>query len=138
MKKFIILLFVFLFSTLAKAEAPSELDCLAKVIYHEARGETYEGKIAVAWVVMNRLTSNRFGDTICNVVYQKSQFSWTSWKHHISDWDAYNYAETLAMSVIYEVIPDPTHGALFFNARGIRPSRSSRLTVKLKNHYFYQ
>jgi len=53
-----------------------ELQCLAKNIYHEARGESWEGKLAVAWVTLNRVHSGRFPDTICDVVYQAQHSTW--------------------------------------------------------------
>lgn len=51
--------------------------CLAKNVYHEAGVESRKGKIAVAQVTVNRLHSGKWGKTICDVVYAKSQFSWT-------------------------------------------------------------
>jgi spore germination cell wall hydrolase CwlJ-like protein len=51
--------------------------CLARNIYYEAGVESERGKYAVAQVTMNRLKTKRWGDTICKVVYAKSQFSWT-------------------------------------------------------------
>ena len=63
-------------------------ECLAKNIYFEARSETIEGQVAVAWVTLNRMESSRFPDTLCGVVYQartdangnprrhQCQFSW--------------------------------------------------------------
>lgn len=47
-----------------------QMNCLAINIYHEARGETVEGKFAVGHVTMNRVNSNRFPNSICKVVYQ--------------------------------------------------------------------
>ncbi|NNC72074.1 MAG: cell wall hydrolase, partial [Sphingomonadaceae bacterium] len=52
-----------------------ELHCLAKVILHESRGEPRSGQLAVAQVVMNRVESPRFPNSICGVIYQRSQFS---------------------------------------------------------------
>jgi Cell Wall Hydrolase len=49
--------------------------CLAKAIYFEARGETLEGQLAVAEVVLNRARSGRYPPTICAVVTQPAQFS---------------------------------------------------------------
>jgi hypothetical protein len=49
--------------------------CLAKAIYFEARGETLEGQLAVAEVVLNRSRSGRYPPTICAVVTQPAQFS---------------------------------------------------------------
>lgn len=54
-----------------------EVECLALNIYHEARGSSYEDQLGVAGVTMHRVLSNRWPDTVCEVVYQKSQFSWT-------------------------------------------------------------
>jgi spore germination cell wall hydrolase CwlJ-like protein/cell division protein FtsB len=48
---------------------------LANIIYCEAGGEPYEGKVAVGAVVINRVLSNRFPDTVYGVIYQKNQFS---------------------------------------------------------------
>jgi len=61
--------------------APPEVDvdqlhCLATNIYHEARGESYQGKVAVANVVMNRIHSARFPGTFCEVVHQAKYSSW--------------------------------------------------------------
>lgn len=49
--------------------------CLAKVIYFEARGETLEGQLAVAQVVLNRAASGVYPPTVCGVVTQPAQFS---------------------------------------------------------------
>jgi spore germination cell wall hydrolase CwlJ-like protein len=54
-----------------------EKECLAKNVYFEAGVEDHSGKIAVAQVTLNRLQSGRWGNNICNVVYARSQFSWT-------------------------------------------------------------
>lgn len=51
-----------------------DLYLLAAIIHAEAEGEPYEGKIAVGSVVMNRVFSSKFPNTISGVVYQKNQF----------------------------------------------------------------
>lgn len=56
-----------------------EIECYAKVIWYEARGESAKGKKVVANVVQNRTVFGRpFRQSVCEVVYQKSQFSWTN------------------------------------------------------------
>lgn len=55
--------------------ADGDRKLLANIIYCEAGAEPYEGKLAVASVVMNRVLSSKFPDTVVGVVYQKSQFS---------------------------------------------------------------
>ena len=53
----------------------NDVNTLAQVIYHEARGESQEGKIAVGHVVLNRVKDPRFPNTVYKVVYQPKQFS---------------------------------------------------------------
>jgi N-acetylmuramoyl-L-alanine amidase len=55
--------------------AGAEEDCLANAVYFEARGESLEGQLAVAEVVMNRARSGRYPATWCGVVVQRAQFS---------------------------------------------------------------
>ena len=59
--------------------AGAEEDCLANAVYFEARGESLEGQLAVAEVVMNRARSGRYPTTWCGVVTQRAQFSFV---HH--------------------------------------------------------
>ena len=51
--------------------------CLAMNVYFEARSEDMLGQLAVAEVTLNRVESERYPDTICDVVWQRRQFSWT-------------------------------------------------------------
>lgn len=50
-----------------------ETTCLATALYHEARGETRPGQLAVARVILNRMRSKAYPDTICGVVYQGAE-----------------------------------------------------------------
>jgi spore germination cell wall hydrolase CwlJ-like protein len=54
-----------------------DMFCLSKNIFYEAATESYIGKLAVAQVTINRLKSGTWGNTICDVVYHRGQFSWT-------------------------------------------------------------
>lgn len=51
------------------------LDQLARIIYAEARGESFKGQVAVGAVVLNRVQSNAFPDSITEVIFQPGQFS---------------------------------------------------------------
>lgn len=51
-----------------------ERDLLARIVYAEARGESYQGKVAVAHVVLNRVDSHNFPNSIESVIYQSGQF----------------------------------------------------------------
>ena len=55
----------------------NEISCMAANIYHEARGESDRGMAFAAGVTLNRVASKRYPDTICGVVLQRKQFSWT-------------------------------------------------------------
>lgn len=54
-----------------------ERQCLIKNVYHEAGVEKMEGKIAVAQTTLNRVNAKRWKNSVCGVVYQRAQFSWT-------------------------------------------------------------
>lgn len=54
--------------------AQSDLDLMAAIIECEAGGESYEGKVGVGAVIMNRIHSNKFPNTLSEVIYQKGQF----------------------------------------------------------------
>lgn len=53
----------------------SDLNLLAHLVYAEARGESYRGQVAVASVVLNRVKSSSFPNTVAGVIYQKGAFS---------------------------------------------------------------
>ncbi|HJP69376.1 MAG TPA: cell wall hydrolase, partial [Sphingomicrobium sp.] len=61
------------------AQLDEETNCLATAVYFEARGESLEGQLAVARVVMNRASSGRYPPDWCGVVKQPAQFSFV---HH--------------------------------------------------------
>ena len=78
--------------------------CLSLALYHEARGEPLNGQRAVAEVIMNRVESDRFPDTICGVVMQPNQFSFVSpngWAGIPTDGDLWADAEMFAQDAIF-------------------------------------
>jgi spore germination cell wall hydrolase CwlJ-like protein len=120
-----------LFQKPTAADPRKEVACLALNIYFEARGEPNEGKLAVAHVVMNRVASDRFPDTVCNVVRQggeerryRCQFSWwcdgrSDTPRSKADWQRSN---EIALQVYWGRTPDPTDGALWYHADYVKPS----------------
>ena len=60
----------------AGADADESLMCLAMNIYWEARNQSVAGQLAVAQVTLNRVLDPRYGDNVCDVVYEHMQFSW--------------------------------------------------------------
>jgi N-acetylmuramoyl-L-alanine amidase len=117
-----------------------EINCLAKNIYHEARGESLQGQIAVAQVTVNRVVSGKFQNNICNVVYAPSQFSWTIGRtKKIKDTKAWEASVAVATAVLTNSIHLPDFKALYFHTKQVRPSwkYSKRVVAVIGNHIFY-
>lgn len=115
--------------------------CLALNIYHEARGERVEGQIAVAYVTMNRVAHKKWPSTICKVVYQPMQFSWT---HLIKqqtprEYKAWRTAKVIARDVMIGNVVDPTKGAVYYHANYVNPSWAKYVDLSkvIGNHLFY-
>lgn len=120
---------------------PKELECLAFNIYHEARSESIEGQIAVAQVTINRVNHKKWPNTICEVVYQPKQFSWTHLlkDHTPKEQKAYQNALIIARDVMIGNVDDPTYGAVFYHANYVNPDWSDYvdLTKVIGSHLFY-
>lgn len=107
-----------------------ELECLLRNIYHEARGESLAGQVAVAKVTLNRAATS----SICKAVYAKDQFSWTAAKPRnpiTYSYDIYTAAH-LALFTNFNA----TH----YHATYVKPYWSTKLTKlgQIGNHVFYQ
>jgi spore germination cell wall hydrolase CwlJ-like protein len=80
-----------------KCNTPQEeIEALAFVIYHEARGEDLTSQQLVGEVILNRVESENFPDSICEVIYQKGQFSGISTAKSPSEEAAWQMALVLA------------------------------------------
>jgi spore germination cell wall hydrolase CwlJ-like protein len=115
-----------------------ETVCLAKNIYHEARGESLRGKLAVAKVTLNRVASGKFRNSICGVVYQRGQFSWTNSKYKpILDKQA--WTESLHLAKLVMLNPEvSTTPAMYYHNTKVKPNwRRLERTDKIGNHVFY-
>lgn len=113
--------------------------CLALNIYHEARGEPLDGRVAVAQVTMNRVKSKRYPNTICEVVYQKSQFSWTAGNPPITE--PKELMEALIMAIQLDTFDDYAGGATHYYAPAkASPFWKDKLTLigSIGNHTFMQ
>jgi spore germination cell wall hydrolase CwlJ-like protein len=123
-----------------------EIECLAKNIYYESRGEHKLGWLAVAMVTMNRVNSGLFPRNICDVVYQKTgkiyQFSWVATKKHLTTpaHELYNEILDYAMWFYYKHhhMEDVTRGALFFHADYVNPQWRLDRVAKIGAHIFYK
>ncbi len=88
------------------------VDLLARLINGEARGEPYKGQVAVGAVVMNRVKSSEFPDTISGVIYQKGQFSCVTDGQFNKPIDEDSTVYKAAQEAING--SDPTNGCIFF------------------------
>ena len=127
-------------SLLAKSLS-TEMKCMADNLHHEARVDGVAGMAAVASVVMNRVASPRYPSTVCKVVYQRKQFSWTMYKRlkrqklrH--DWKTLMVAQ---LAIKGQLI-DKTGGATHYHALYVRPYWAEVLpfTVQIGTHLFYK
>lgn len=136
---------------LHRALTDREVICLADNIFFEAGNQSDLGKKAVAYVTLNRLSSTKFPDNVCSIVYAKKynvcQFSWVCKhaslrKRKQKEPDMWQRSLSVAHSVIhsYNWKDDPTRGALHFHADYVNPYWSKVLikTVTIDNHIFYR
>lgn len=132
-------------STKRLGTSDKELNCLALNIYFESRGESILGQKAVAWVTLNRVKSKKYPNTICGVVYQKGQFSWTfdglsDRPRNKKQWEV---AKKLAKMVTNEFERgriDPTKGSTMFHAAYVKPQWRKKFhrVLRIDNHIFYR
>jgi spore germination cell wall hydrolase CwlJ-like protein len=119
--------------------------CLTEALYFEARGESLEGQVAVAEVILNRVDSPLYPRTICGVVKQRGgggcQFSYVCHgKTKMRDQAAANLAGRIARAMLDGAPRVLTDGATHFHTRGVKPSWSKRFakTASIGAHLFYR
>jgi spore germination cell wall hydrolase CwlJ-like protein len=127
----------------ATAALDQETNCLATAVYFEARGESLEGQLAVAHVVMNRAASGRYPPSWCATVKQPAQFSFV--RHgQFPAVDTASYAwrtaEGIARLAAANVVPSVPTDVLWYHADYVAPSWGYRLNMveKIGQHIFYR
>ena len=140
----------------------AEVTCMAKNIFYEAAVESTAGKLAVAHVTLNRVDSQRFPNTVCEVVYEgphytsangkqlprrdRCQFSWycdgkgDDPREGSRLWED---SQELAKYVMLrqDELPDITDGALHYHASYIAAPKwtaRKKVTTKIDTHIFYR
>ena len=134
----ILALLLLIYSSVALA-GPSPITCLAANIYHEARGESALGQLAVAHVTLNRVLDTRWPNKVCDVVKEPHQFSWTTNPQPITDDKSFAAAIAVARLALLGLTTDPTGGATHYHTTAIKPYWSTAFTptVTIDNHIFY-
>jgi spore germination cell wall hydrolase CwlJ-like protein len=121
----------------------SDLYCLTKNIYFEARGESYKGKLAVAQVTMNRVQHpSRWADNVCDVVYQRikgrPQFSWVDMPNlKVLDQKAWNEAKDIAYGVITGSLYISNFTYMHFHNTTVQFAQKFKHSKTIGNHVFY-
>lgn len=113
----------------------SDLNLLAHLVYSEARGEPYSGQVAVASVVLNRVKSSSFPNTVAGVIYERGAFS------VVADGQINLTPNQTAISAARDALNgwDPTYGAIYY----FNPNTATNgwiwsrpVTVVIGNHRF--
>ena len=128
-----------------KPTGDQEWQCLTEALYFEARGESLDGQIAVAEVILNRADSPLYPRTVCGVVKQRGgggcQFSYVcNGRTKMREKGAANLAGRIARAMLDGAPRVLTDGATHFHTRGVKPSWSKRFakTAAIGAHLFYR
>ena len=113
----------------------SNVNLMAKAIYGEARGEPYTGQVAVGAVIMNRVRSSKFPNTIAGVIYQSGAFD------AVSDGQINLQPDATARKAAQDAINgwDPTYGAIYYFNPNTATNKwiwSRPMTVTIGKHRF--
>lgn len=129
-----------------------EVQCLAENIYYESAKESFEGKLAVAQVTLNRANSGKFPSTICGVVKQKDringvivcQFSWfcnaayTKLVRNPYQWEESVIVakKALTSAVAHDKLYEQK--AMYYHANYVNPGWRLQKIGQIGNHIFYK
>ena len=141
------------------SEANAETGCLALNIYHEARGQSIAGQIAVGQVTLNRVRDSRWPNSVCEVITQgphraswkgtgemipirhRCQFSWycDGKSDKINQPEVYRKIFNLSQILMNQDMIDITSKATHYHADYVQPSwaKTKRRTTKIEDHIFY-
>lgn len=137
-------------NVISTVERERQLECLAMNIYREAGYEDFEGKVAVAQVTMNRVAHSKFPNDVCEVVYEKNnfsgrivcQFSWYCDHAHrnrkVSE-SGYTESYEVAVRVLLEGFRLPVlNDAIFYHADYVHPNWRYERIQQIGRHIFYR
>lgn len=129
-----------------KGQTQKDVKCLAYSIFREAGNQPQPAQYAVGQIHINRLKSGKWGDTMCKVVYSKSQFSWTLFKMKSRDvWNTQQYAYFMEMAD--QLINDGVRvkslnnvNIQHYHATYVKPNwrKDGKMVAKAGAHVFYK
>jgi N-acetylmuramoyl-L-alanine amidase len=118
---------------------PGDVLAVARVVYGEARGESFCGMAAVAWTIINRyLSGDEYGSTLRQIAHSRAQYAPRRGREGDPAWLT---AQMAALSVLTGTVADNTRGATHFLAVwDSRPGWSRRFeqTVRIGQHLFFR
>ena len=125
-----------------------QIKCLAEAIYFEARGENLLGRVAVAEVILNRVDSDQFPNSVCKVVAEGAsrlnscQFSYNcdGKPEYINDRKSYQRILKLSDIIYRQAARMLTEGATFYHSTGVKPGWAKKMknTGEIGKHLFYK
>ena len=135
-------------SSMTAPTGNAEWECLADALYFEARGESIQGIFAVGEVIMNRVDSAEYPNTICGVVHQGTgkkfacQFTWTCDNNSdaIGNKTAFARVGKVAKLLIDGLPRRLTAGATHYHTKAVHPSWANRFprVASIGAHVFYK
>lgn len=122
-------------SSSSGATSSSDLNLLSRLVYGEARGEPYTGQVAVAAVVLNRVRSSSFPNTVAGVIYQKGAFD------VVSDGQINMTPNETAKKAAQDALNgwDPSYGAIYYFNPSTATNKwiwSRPMTITIGKHRF--
>jgi len=133
---------------LAVKKGGAQWQCLAEALYFEARGESVKGQFAVAEVIMNRVESAEFPDSVCGVIKQGTgrkyacQFTYTCDGHPevVNEPRAFEQVGKVAKLMVDGAPRNLTAGATHYHTRAVNPrwARVFPRTTSIGVHHFYK
>lgn len=120
-----------------------QTNCLATAVYFEARGESVDGQLAVARVVMNRAASGRYPPDWCSVVKQHAQFSFVrhgEFPYIDANCLAWRRAKAVAELAVANIVPSVSNDVLWYHANYVAPAWRHGLqeVQQIGAHIFYR
>ena len=121
-----------------------EVDCLARTVYFEARGEPVAGQMAVASVVLARVVNAEFPDTVCEVVTEARkpgrfhcQFTWWCDGRPDEPQNAQEYRQAKGVALLALLLGPQPGGPTHFHAADMKPQWNMEQIATIGGHVFY-
>lgn len=114
-----------------------EIEIIEKIVFIESRNQPFEGQVAVSNVILNRIISNQFPNSLKEVIFQKDQFCSAKNLSKVSE-----VPEAIKNAVKESFIKDVSNGSLFFlnpeEAENSWCQRNKQFVMRIGDHIFYK